>query len=173
MISSDLNGNEQIVRLASQGEIIGHRSDDGQNYEVGAVALTDLRVCFVNNELLNWAFRNNYEFLNRTMIYYSNELKQSELRFRCLAQMTVEEKVAFTLLYIASTLGYDSTTGELSVSMTRSEIGAIAGTNADQVSRMITSLKKQRLIDTVNSLIFIKRYDQLNEMLVSYGFNHF
>lgn len=169
--SSDLNGHEQIIRLAIEGDILGHMGNSEENYGLGAVALTDIRVCFINNQLLDMAFKANYEFLNSVMRFYSNESKESELRSRCLSQMNVEEKVVFSLLCMSSILGFDTQTGEINVAMGRSEIAALARTNADQVSRSITSLKKLGLIETVGNRILIKNHKMMRELISGYGYS--
>ena len=49
VVSSGLNGKEQIVRLASDGHILGHRGYGGEIYPIGAVALLVNSLWFLAN----------------------------------------------------------------------------------------------------------------------------
>src|SRR5438874_639047 len=48
VISTGLNAKEQIVRLASDGHVVGHRGFGSETYPIGAVALEDTIACFLD-----------------------------------------------------------------------------------------------------------------------------
>src|ERR1035437_9977893 len=50
VISTGINNKDQIVRLAADGHILGHRGYAGEIYPVSAVALSDITVCFRDND---------------------------------------------------------------------------------------------------------------------------
>ena len=52
IVSNGLNGKEQIVRLVSDGYVIGHCGIGEEMYPIGAVALKILQLAFLSNELL-------------------------------------------------------------------------------------------------------------------------
>lgn len=162
IISTDSQGNKSIVRLAKSGQIIGHqRSNSTVDYEVGAIALTETRMCFIKEDDLKEAYQKNFELLESVMMFYSNELKESEARSHFLTRMSVEERVVFAILYLIECFGFDRNSKELNVAMSRIEIGQIARTNADQVSRSISSLKTQSIISSDGRIIFIQDYQAL------------
>ncbi len=166
--SSNFSGKKQIVRLANDGHILGHRGYSGETYPVEAITLEDSRICFIDNQTLYDAFRSNPEFSFRGMMFYSKELRKSELRSKFFAQMTIEEKVIFAILYIASTFGLTKKENALDVNLSRQEIAEIAGTNAEQVSRIITSLNKLKLIKTHEKKIIIADKEALKKRIVRY-----
>ena len=133
-----------------------------------AITLEDSRICFFDNQTLYDAFRANPEFSFRGMLFYSKELRKSEQRSKFFAQMTIEEKVIFALLYIASTFGLTKKENALNVIISRQEIGEIAGTNAEQVSRTITSLTKMKLIKTHEKKIIILDNEGLKKCISRY-----
>ena len=46
-----INGREQIVRFAKEGEIIGHRGfGTEESYSIGAIALEDTRLCYFSKQ---------------------------------------------------------------------------------------------------------------------------
>jgi CRP-like cAMP-binding protein len=168
VVSSGLNGKEQIVRLASDGHILGHRGYGGEIYPIGAVAIEDSLICFFNNDDLLNAFESNFNFIYQLMMFYSKELRKSELRIKYFAQMTVQEKVIFALNYIIETFGFDRDGKTINVTLKRQEIADIAGTNADQVGRTITFLKKQNLISTHGKKIRIENYESIFSNITQY-----
>lgn len=165
VVSSNLKGKEQIVRLAGDGHILGHRGYGGETYPIGAVALEESRICFLDNNILLDAFKANFNFLYNTMMFYSKELRKSELRTRLFAQMSVEEKVTFALVYIIETFGVSEKDNLLHGILSRQEIADISGTNASQVSRAITILKAQNLIRTPGNQIFVVDYEGIKKII--------
>ncbi|TAK45130.1 MAG: Crp/Fnr family transcriptional regulator [Saprospiraceae bacterium] len=167
--STNADGNEQIVRLATDGHILGHRGYSQETYPIGAVAMTDSVICFFDNQILHDAFMANPNFTYHLMLFYSMELRKMEQRIKCFAQMTVMEKVACALHYIMETFGFDEDEQSLSIPLSRQEIANIAGTTADQVSRQITLLKNDGVIDTSGKMIIIKNEEMLGRMMARYA----
>lgn len=168
VISTSLDGKEQVVRLAADGHILGHRGYGNETYPIGAVAMTDSVICFFDNNILYDAFMANPKFTYHLMMFYSKELRKVEQRIKFFAQMTVMEKVAFALLYIMETFGLDKDEQSLSIPLPRQEIASIAGTTADQVSRQITLLKSEQAIGTSGKKIIIKNEGMLRDMIARY-----
>ena len=166
--STPQQGVEQIVRLAVDGHLLGHRGYGNETYPIGAVALDETRVCFLDNDTLLETFRTNFDFIYAIMMFYSAELRKSEGRTKNFGQMTVHGKVVFALLYLIDTFGLVSESHQLDVTVSRQEIADIAGTNADQVSRSISQLKDLGLITAKGSSIFVNDPDGLKDTVRKY-----
>ena len=166
--SSGQRDREQIVRLAGDGHILGHRAYGRETHHINAVTLEESRICFTDNDILYNAFKANFEFLYSIMMFYSRELRKSEQRTKNFAQMTVEEKVIFALLYIIEIFGFNKKENTINASLSRQDIADIAGTNADQVSRIIAFLKKEKLVSTQGKKILIKNYEGLKKSISRY-----
>ncbi len=165
IVSSNIEGKEQIVRLAGDGHILGHRGYGGETYPIGAVALEESRICFLDNDVLLNAFKANFDFLYSTMMFYSKELRKSELRARLFAQMSVEEKIIYTLVYITETFGLSKFEYQHDLVLSRQEMAEISGTNASQVSRTIATLKDIKLVRTLGNKIYIVDYDGIKKKI--------
>jgi CRP-like cAMP-binding protein len=166
VVSSNIHGKQQVVRLAATGHILGHRGYGDEVYPVGALTLSDSRICFLNNAFLLEAFEANFAFLYKLMRFYSAELRKSELRSQYFAQMAVTEKVVFSLVYLYDTFSLQPDPERLILS--REELASIAGTNADQVSRTLARLKKEQFIATEGRDIVIKDIGALRTKLSDY-----
>ncbi len=166
--ASNFNGKKQIVRLAGDGHILGHRGYTGETYPIDAFTLEDSCICFFDNQTLYDLFMENPMFSFEMMMFYSKELRKSEQRNKFFAQMTVEEKIIFTLLYMESTFGINALDKAINVTLSRQEIAEIAGTNAEQVSRTITSLNEKGFIRLVGKKILIMDAEGLKKKITRY-----
>jgi len=139
-----INGREQIVRFAKDGEIIGHRGfGAGQFYQVSAETVEDTILCEFTNNILHDMLKAIPNLTFNMMTFYAEELNKSETKVRKFAQMTVREKVIDAILYINRKFG--QTNSFLNVKLSRKEIADFAGTTEEQVIRVISSLKKEKI----------------------------
>ncbi|WP_308992276.1 Crp/Fnr family transcriptional regulator [Mariniflexile litorale] len=140
-----INGREQIVRFAKEGEIIGHRGfGTEEHYSIGAIALEDTRLCYFSKQNLQEALLSNPRFAYDFMLFYANELNRSESKVKTISQMTVRERVVDTLLYILRKFG--NVKGFLNLPLSRKEYADYAGTTEEQVIRVFSTLKREKLI---------------------------
>lgn len=145
VLRTGINGREQIVRFAKEGEIIGHRGFGTEEYySIGAMALEDTILCYFSKSSLQTALYKTPEFTYDMMLFYANELNKSESKVKSLSQMTVRERVIDSLLYIHRKFGDNK--GFLNVALSRKEYADYAGTTEEQVIRTFSILKKEKLI---------------------------
>ena len=164
-IKARVSGNkEQIVRLTSEGYFLGRWGYDNDVYSNSAVTLEDSHICFINNNLLKEACLANPEFSFQLMMYYASELRKAQNRIKLLCQMAVKEKVAETLLYSIEVFGLDKVKNN-AIELRRKEIAEIAGTTLEQVSREITTLRKQNVLRTEGKKIMINDLSRLREIV--------
>ena len=161
------NNVQQIVRLANDGHILGHRGEPGERYPIGAVAIQDSYLCFVDNDTLSKAFASNPEFTTGLMMFYSKELRKTETRIKYLSQMKVREKIIYAFIYLADSYGLTDD-NMLDAVISRQEIAEVAGTTAEQVSREITVLKQEKMIKTAGKRIILHNYNKLREVVEHY-----
>lgn len=162
------NNKEHIVRVAADSDIIGHMAKEGENYPIGASALDDCFICFIDNNTFNELLLNNPNLTIAIMMFYSHELRKAELRIKYFSQMTVTEKVIYSLVYLTDTYGLSNSNNELNVMISRQEIAEIAGTTAEQVSREVSILTKEKILNTDKKRIIINNYKRLQESVKSY-----
>ena len=149
-----INGREQIVRFAKEGEIIGHRGFGTEEfYSIGAIALQDVVLCYFSKDSLQQALIENPKFTYDLMLFYANELNRSESKVKSISQMTVRERVIDTLLYIHRKFG--DLRGFLNLPLSRKEYADYAGTTEEQVIRVFSILKKEGLISAKGKKIGI------------------
>ncbi|MRI00181.1 cyclic nucleotide-binding domain-containing protein [Kriegella sp. EG-1] len=154
VLRTGLLGKEQIVRFAKEGEIIGHRGfGTGEFYSISAVALEDCTLCYFSKEDVQAILQKEPALTYDLMLFYANELNNSEAKVKSLSQMTVRERVIDTLLYVNRKFGQQS--GFISLLLSRREYADYAGTTEEQIIRVFSALKKEKLITTKGKRIGI------------------
>ncbi|PQV47405.1 CRP-like cAMP-binding protein [Jejuia pallidilutea] len=164
-----INGREQIVRLAKEGEIIGHRGFGTEEYySIGAIALQDAVLCYFSKENLQETLLDNPKFAFDMMLFYANELNRSENKVKSISQMTVRERVIDSLLYIHRKFG--DLNGFLNLPLSRREYADYAGTTEEQVIRVFSALKKENLITAKGKKIGINAIQSLKKEINDHNY---
>ncbi|WP_282124262.1 Crp/Fnr family transcriptional regulator [Algibacter mikhailovii] len=164
-----INGREQIVRFAKEGEIIGHRGFGTEEYySIGAIALQDSVLCYFSKEDLQDALLETPKFAYDLMLFYADELNRSENKVKSISQMTVRERVIDTLLYINRKFG--DLKGFLNLPLSRREYADYAGTTEEQVIRVFSALKKEKLIAAQGKKIGINDIQLLKKEISEHNY---
>jgi len=164
-----INGREQIVRFAKEGEIIGHRGfGTEEDYSIGAIALVDTVLCYFSKDNLQNTLLNNPVFAYDLMLFYANELNRSESKVKSISQMTVRERLIDTLLYIHRKFG--DLKGFLNLPLSRKEYADYAGTTEEQAIRVFSALKKEQLIIVKGKKIAIPNVQLLKNEISEHNF---
>jgi CRP-like cAMP-binding protein len=174
IVANGGDNREQIVRMATDGQIFGHRGLGDDKYPVSAVALSDTVVCFIDNTTLYEAYMVNPKLTYEVLEYYSLELQKAEIRMKYLAQMNVREKITEALLFIREVFGLNPVDGTLNVNLSRQEIADMTGAMVEQVSRELGELQKENLIaKSGRSGIKLTNIYGLQELVKKYGIEQY
>ncbi len=155
VVTPNLNGREQVVRLASTGDILGHRVLGNDKYYFNAIALMDTKVCFVDTKVFQDACLENPNFAYNLILFYALELRRTELRVKYHSQMNIREKVAEAFVYLNEILGINPITKTLNIELSRQELADTAGTTPEQVTRQLADFENEKLIYRKKRLIQI------------------
>jgi CRP-like cAMP-binding protein len=159
------NGKDHIVKLVAKGELLGQRSmisDEPVN--LSAVALEDMQVCFVpKNEIMGF-FDNNNQFSMNVMRTICGDLKEADSQMVNMAQKTVKERLAETLLYLQDTFGKNED-GTLKIQLTRDELASMIGTATESCIRLLSDFNKLELIELKGKKIILKDIPKLKKMV--------
>ena len=82
---------ELIIRFAQKGDIVGHRGlGTDTHYPVSATALEPTTLCAVTLNFFKASLHVNQELLYDLMLFFAQELQESEKKMRNLAHMPVK-----------------------------------------------------------------------------------
>lgn len=141
------NGRNQIVNLAKRGDLIGERSlisDEASN--LNAVALNDMEVCFVPKEEILKGLEKNNNFTFDLLKNMANSLKVADNLIVDMAQKSVKQRLAETLLHLQDKFGVDED-DFIKINLSREDISNIIGTATESAIRLLSELKKKNIIE--------------------------
>ena len=158
------NGKDQIVKLVKSGELLGQRSLISEEpANLSAVALEDMEVCFIpKTEIMNF-FNQNNQFSMNVMRNICGDLKEADDHMVSMAQKSVKERLAETLLYLEDTFGKNSD-GSLHIQLSREELAGMIGTATESCIRLLSELNKCGLVDLSGKKITILDRNKLKRM---------
>lgn len=166
-VKTGIYGREQIVRLTTNGDVVGFRGfATSKRCLIGASALEDTILCNFSNEDMLDILKNVPEFTFDLMLFYAEELNKSENNIRKIAQMNVRERVIDTLLYIHRKFGQSK--GVIEVELFWCDIADFAGIIEEQVIRVISSLKKESLLKTVGKKIGLVNVEKMRSEIIEH-----
>ena len=158
------NGRDQIVHLVKKGELLGQRSmisDEPAN--LSAIALEDMQVCFIPKSEMLAFFNENNRFSMNVMKTICGDLREADNFMVDMAQKTVKERLAHTLLYLEDEFG-TNTDKTLKLQLSREEIASMIGTATESCIRLLSDFNKSGLIELNGKKIIIKDRGKLSRM---------
>ena len=158
------NGKDHIVKLVTKGELLGQRSmisDEPVN--LSAIALEDMQVCFIPKSEVMGYFDKNNQFSMNVMKTICGDLKDADDHMVNLAQKTVKERLAETLLYLHDTFG-ENEDNSLKVQLSRDELASMIGTATESCIRLLSDFKKLGLIELTGKKIVLKNIQNLKKL---------
>ncbi|HKL90513.1 MAG TPA: Crp/Fnr family transcriptional regulator [Allomuricauda sp.] len=159
------NGKDQIVKLASKGEVLGQRSVISQEItNLSAVAVNDMEVCFIPKESINSTLQKNPNFTLEVLRHMAHDLKEADDVIVNISQKTVKQRMAEAFLYLQNNFGEDAD-GFLALTLSREDISNVVGTATESAIRIISEFKKKGLIQTSGKKIGIKDERRLHEIV--------
>ncbi|MFY7988872.1 MAG: Crp/Fnr family transcriptional regulator [Flavobacterium sp.] len=158
------NGKDQIVKLVKPGELLGQRSmisDEPAN--LSAVALEDMEVCFIPRSEIMQFFTQNNQFSMNVMRTICDDLKDADDHMVNMAQKTVRQRLAETLIYLEDTFGKNED-GTLHIQLSREELAGMIGTATESCIRLLSELNKSDYIELIGKKIKLLDKNKLKRL---------
>lgn len=153
---------ELIVRFANSGKIFGHRGlgTNSPVYPISATALEETSLCFIELDFFMSTLTMNHDFAFNLMLFYADELQESEKKMRNLALMSVKSRLAVALLQLKDQFGLNDS-GNLNLELSKQDLAAYTGATYETVFRMTTELVNEKLISLSGKQIGIINEEKL------------
>lgn len=168
VVSPSFNNEEHIHRLAGDGKILGHRGLSSQHYPISAVALTDMTLTYVPNDIFKTLLKTN-PLLSFYMIeFFAEDLRQSEERMKSLMYSDVKNRIAKILLTLIESFGYNAKEiNKLNYSLSRKDFASMAGVTYETVIRTLKEFQDKKFIKLDGKEIFIINLNSLRDFVFS------
>jgi len=159
------NGKDQIVKLATKGQVLGQRSVISEEVSnLSAKAVEDMEVCFIPKEEIVHTLNTNPNFAVEVLRHMAHDLKEADDVIVNMSQKTVKQRVAEAFLYMKKNFGTDDK-GFLLLTLSREDIASVVGTATESCIRIISEFKKEKYIKTSGKQIGIINEKALQDMI--------
>ncbi len=159
------NGKDQIVKLASKGQIMGQRSViSEETTNLSAVAVNDMQVCFIPKESITHTLHANPNFAIEVLRHMAHDLKEADDVIVNMSQKTVKQRIAEAFLYLQKNYGEDQE-GFLTLILSREDIANVVGTATESCIRIISEFKKKGFLKTSGKKIGVTNQKKLLDLV--------
>lgn len=158
---------ERIIRLAADGEVIGHRAiGDQPIYSATVTALSETRVNTIPMPLFLSTLRANNLFCYHFLLYFAEEMRVLDQDMRELMELDVPQRIAKSIMLNRDVFGFDETDKrKLAYTLTRKDIASMADTTYESVIRNLAELQRKGIIQLVGKEIRILKKRELEKMV--------
>ncbi len=141
-------GKEQIIKLAKPGDFLGYRAlISDEFYNSSATVIEEGAICYIPRADFMKVLFNNFEFFKLMAGKIAHELGMMEQKLMTIAQKSVRERLATTLLMLKDNYGVDGRERDLiDIALSREDLANIIGTATETVIRLLSDFKTQNLI---------------------------
>lgn len=157
------NGKESIVRIATGGDVLGHRSlFTEKHYSATATALEDTHVCFVDKKYILKLVQDNPGVSVNLIGKLARDLGASENKVASFSQKNVREKLAELILLLKESHGeIEDNKTKLAIKLTREEMASLIGTATETLIRVLSEFKEEGLIEQSGKTLFVSNEEEL------------
>ncbi|SAL82686.1 Crp/FNR family transcriptional regulator [Caballeronia terrestris] len=159
------DGVEQVTGFHLSGEPLGLDGICTERHNCTAIALEDSTVCIIPFPLLESLCREVSAMQHQVHRMMSGEIVRGSRLMMVLAAMSAERRLAVFLVNLSERLkvrGYSP--AELSLRMSREEMGSLLGMKLETVSRMFSKFQQQRLINVQGKQVQILDFGGLSRI---------
>ncbi len=159
------NGKDQIVKLATKGEVMGQRSVIAEeSANLSAIAVDDMEVCFIPKEAIVNTLHQNPNFTFEVLRHMAHDLREADDVIVNMSQKTVKQRIAEAFLYLKNNFGEDKD-GYLRLVLSREDIANVVGTATESCIRIISEFKKKGYLKSTGKKLGIIDAKKLQDLV--------
>ncbi len=165
------NGKEQILFISKPGQFLGYRSLLSEEfYGASATVIEQAAICFIPKSDFLTILNSNPSFFQKMMKAVCEELGVMESKLAQLAQKSVRERLATTIIMLKETYGMEGDGSDLiDIALSREDLANIVGTATETVIRLLSEFKSDGLIALEGKKIKVLDIDKLVHEADFYG----
>lgn len=158
---NEANDGQRVIRLANTGDIVGHRGFAGDwRYPINAICYTDTTLKFIPLKIVNTMMKTNAQFSYHLMMFFAEELRDSEFM---RSTLTVKQRIAWVLIKNLEVFGTKNK--KLKFTIPRKDIASFALTTYESTIRTLRDLSDAKIIELDNKDIIITSSVKLKEII--------
>lgn len=146
---------ELIVRFAGTGDIVGHRGlARNLIYPISATAIEPVTACFIDIDFFIASLKVNQQLLYNLVLFFADELQESEKKMGSLANMPVKGRIIQCLMTLQNKFGCNDQ-GFINIELSKQDIASYIGTTYETFFRIMNELTEEKLLETEGKKIRI------------------
>jgi CRP-like cAMP-binding protein len=159
---TDHDGNEHILYLCSNGELIGYSALlCNEAYPDSAAAIETSKLGFIPKEYFLKTIYDSRELMSNLLSSLSHEFSVLTNSITVFAHMTVRERLALILLILMSTFRKMNHSDLVEIVLSREDLSNMVGAATETVVRLIQEFKKEEIIKTSGKKIIVLKPQEL------------
>lgn len=163
---TNFSGDEQITGFQMPGDFLGMDAISNNIHQCYAVALEDSVICEISFTHLEQLFLEIPELQRNFHRMMSREITREQNVMLLLGNMTAEQRLSAFFLNLSERYVQRGYSGkEFQLRMTREEIGNYLGLTIESISRLLTRMRQQGLIEVKNRNIELLNIERLKLLL--------
>jgi CRP-like cAMP-binding protein len=163
---ADIDGAEQIVYVANNGELLGYHAllSEGR-YPDSAAALEETTIIVIPREDFLDTLQQSSLLSKRLLKTLSHEFTVFVNNLTLFGQRSVRERLALQLIVLREKYKVDFEPGaEITIGLSREDLASLVGTARENVVRLLTQFKEAGILETKGTAIIIKDVKKLVEI---------
>lgn len=166
LLQHGVDGKDVVFSFAGSGDLIGGLAAVGETmYTNGAQAHSDCCLLHIEQGVFQELLNEQPSIALKVLNFASTQLNQAMNSIRTLSTGTAEQRIAGALISLAEKHGEDTETGRLiQLPLPQQDLASMTGTTVETVSRILTQLKEQGLVQTGRRWVEIRDRDALIEL---------
>lgn len=149
-------GKEQIIHIASEGEVVGFRAMfSGEPFSVSAETLEESNICFIAKEDFLSMIDTSTTLRDAIMRELSKELSERAKFITQLAQKSVRERLAFSLVLLSDIYKDEP------INLSREDLANFVGTATETLIRLLKQFKSEEVIEVMTRKIIVTDQNKL------------
>ena len=162
----DREGREQIIYVASDGELVGHHAVlSEERYSDSAATIEDCVIAFIPKEDFENTLQNSKILSQRLLKSISHEFAVLANSISVFAQKNVRERLAIALIVLREKYKEDKRVQpEIEINISRNDLANMVGTANENVVRILKEFKSLGIVHTHGRKIIIDDIKKLIEI---------
>jgi CRP-like cAMP-binding protein len=159
-------GGERILAILGPGEMVGELSViNGAPRSASVTAIRESKLSFISRVAFDTFARDNPELYKQVMLLLAHRLTDTNLALAATTFLSVQGRVARSLLSLAKAFGHDVGGGRILVrqKITQSDLAAMAGIARENVSRILKDWTRRGLVSRLAGYYCLEKKSALEK----------
>jgi CRP-like cAMP-binding protein len=159
----DRENREHIIYVANTGELIGYHAVLSEDrYPDSAATLELSKIAFIPKEVFLKVLQQSETLSRRLLKTLSHEFAVLANNLSLFGQKSVRERLALQLIVLREKYKVNFQPGTpVEISMSRDDLASLVGTVRENVVRVLSEFKKERVLETKGRKIIVQDVQKL------------